>query len=69
MKRAVDSVYVNVYTTHFLIQNGLQQTGASSPLLLKFALEYAYRKVQENTRVARVLVGHIIFSSVLLTIM
>jgi hypothetical protein len=32
----------------FLIQNGLKQEDAVSPLLLNFALEYATRKVQEN---------------------
>jgi hypothetical protein len=32
----------------FTIQNGLEQGHAISPLLFNFALEYAFRKVQEK---------------------
>ena len=32
----------------FLIENGLKQGDALSPLLFKIALEYAIRKVQES---------------------
>jgi hypothetical protein len=32
----------------FLIQNGLKQVDASSPLLFNFTLEYAIKMIQEN---------------------
>jgi hypothetical protein len=48
MKPTVKSVWVNIYSYTFPIQNGLKHGGNLSPLLSNFALEYGNRKVQEN---------------------
>jgi hypothetical protein len=47
MKHISKSVYANICLS-FLIQNGLKQGNAISPLVFNFALGYVIRKVQEN---------------------
>jgi hypothetical protein len=42
----------------FLIQNGLKQSYALSPLFFSFALEYVIRKVQENQVVLKLNGAH-----------
>jgi hypothetical protein len=48
MKQILESAKSERLSDVFPSQNGLKQGDASSPLLSKFAVEYAIRKVQEN---------------------
>jgi hypothetical protein len=49
LSKTYSTVGIGKYQSHkFPIQNGLKQGDALSPLLSNFALEYAFRRVQEN---------------------
>jgi hypothetical protein len=48
MKLKLKTKHLNLISNNLLIQNGLKQGDALSPLLSNFALEHDNRKVQEN---------------------
>jgi hypothetical protein len=49
LNKTYSKVRIGKYLSdNFPIQNGLKQGDALSPLLFKFALEYAIRKVKEK---------------------
>jgi hypothetical protein len=49
LNETYSKIHVGKHLSHsFLIQNGLKQGDARSPLLFNFGLEYTIMKVQEN---------------------
>jgi hypothetical protein len=49
LNETYSKAHISIHLSYsFLIQNGVKQGDALSPLLCNFALEYTIRKVQEN---------------------
>ena len=48
MKPTAESGQLNIVSEMLSFKNGLKQGDALSPLIFKFGLEYAFRRVQVN---------------------